>query len=289
MNLFKFQDHIFNVISLNNDKMTVQYDVIVATLYTTLFDILKYYRTKKHIYLVQGYETDFFPYGYFFRSVAEKTYSVPFGVEYITISKWCENWLWKKYRKISRYAHNGIDFDKFNQHRREFSEKKIRILIEGDSSSFYKNVDESFKIIEKLDKNKFEIWYLSYNGKPKDWYKIDKFINKFPHEKVNKIYEECDILLKSSWLESFSYPPLEMMATGGYCIVVPNEGNKEYLIDGQNCLFYKLGDIDSAINNIKRLITDKQLQNYLYEHGLETAKKRNWKNFEKEIIDLYRN
>ena len=289
MNLFKFQDHNFNVISLNSDKMTVQYDVIVATLYTTLFDILKYYRTKKHIYLVQGYETDFFPYGYFFRGVAEKTYSVPFGVEYITISKWCENWLWKKYRKISRYAHNGIDLNEFNQHRREFSEKKIRILVEGDSSSFYKNVDESFKIIEKLDKNKFEIWYLSYNGKPKDWYKIDKFINKLPHEKVNKIYEECDILLKSSWLESFSYPPLEMMATGGYCIVVPNEGNKEYLIDGQNCLFYKLGDLDSAMNNIKRLIADTQLQNHLYKYGLETAKKRNWKNFQNEIINLYSN
>ena len=167
--------------------------------------------------------------------------------------------------------------------------KKIRILIEGDISSFYKNVDESFKIIEKLDKNKFEIWYLSYNGKPKDWYKIDKIINKLPHDKVNKIYEECDILLKSSWLESFSYPPLEMMATGGYCIVVPNEGNKEYLIDGQNCLFYKLGDIDSAIKNIKRLIADTQLQNHLYKYGLETAKKRNWKNFQNEIIDLYRN
>ena len=41
------------------------------------------------------------------------------------------------------------------------------------------------------------------------------------------IYSECDILLKSSWLESFSYPPLEMMATGGYCIVAPNDGNKE--------------------------------------------------------------
>ena len=201
INLFKFQDHNFNVISLNDDMMTVQYDVIVATFCTTLFDILKYYRTKKHIYLVHGYETEFYPYGYFFRSVAENAYSVP-GVEYITISKICEKWLWKKYKK------------------------KIRILVEGDSSSFYKNVDESFKIIEKLDKNKFEIWYLSYNGKPKDWYKIDKFINKLPHDKVNKIYEECDILLKSSRLESFSYPPLEMMATGGYCIVVPNEGNK---------------------------------------------------------------
>ena len=158
--------------------------------------------------------------------MAENAYSVP-GVEYITISKMCEKWLWKKYRKKTRYSPYGIDLNEFNQHRREFSKKKIRILVEGDSSSFYKNVDESFKIIEKLDKNKFEIWYLSYNGKPKDWYKIDKIINKLPHDKVNKIYAECDILLKSSWLESFSYPPLEMMATGGYCIVVPNEGNKD--------------------------------------------------------------
>ena len=263
INLFEFENHKFNIISLNNVIMASQYDVIVATLYTTLFDILSYYRTKKHLYLVQGYETDFYNYGSFFRGIAEKTYSVPFGVEYITISKWCENWLWKKYRKKSKYAPNGIDINSFKQHKRNFNERKIRILIEGDSSSFYKNVDESFKIIEKLEKDKYEIWYMSNNGKPKDWYKIDKFFNEIPHEKVNRIYEECDILLKSSLLESFSYPPLEMMATGGYSIVVPNGGNKEYLFDGKNCLFYKSGDLDSAVNCIKRLIADEQLQNYL--------------------------
>ena len=236
---------------------------------------------------MQGYETDFYLYGSYFRGVAEKTYSVPFCVEYITISKWCEKWLWKKYRKKPRYAPNGIDFDKYNFHRRELKEKKIKILIEGDSSSYYKNIDESFKIVEKLDENKFEIWYLSNNGKPKDWYKIDKFFNKVSHEEVKLIYEESDILLKSSLLESFSYPPLEMMATGGYCIVVPNGGNREYLMDGENCLFYKSGEIDSAINCIKRLIDDEQLQNYLYKNGLETAKKRDWKNFHNDIIDLY--
>jgi len=160
-------------------------------------------------------------------------------------------------------------------------------LIEGSSYTFFKNVDESFKIIEKLDKNKFEIWYMSYGGKPKVWYQIDKFFYKISKDKVNQIYEKCDILLKSSWLESFSYPPLEMMATGGYCIVVPNEGNKEYLIDGENCLFYKLGDIDSAISNIQKLILDEKLQNYLYENGLKTAKNRDWKNLKNEILDLY--
>ena len=160
-------------------------------------------------------------------------------------------------------------------------------MIEGDSSSFYKNVDESFKIIEKLDKNQFEIWYLSYNGKPKSWYYVNKFFNKISHEKVNQIYYESDILLKSSWLESFSYPPLEMMATGGFSIVVPNEGNKEYLKDGENCLFYKLGDINEAIKAIKTLISDKKLQENLFRKGIETARERNWKNFRNQIIHLY--
>ena len=97
---------------------------------------------------------------------------------------------------------------------------------------------------------------MSYQGKPKNWYRIDKFLSKIPYDKIGNVYKQCDILIKSSYFESFSYPPLEMMATGGYCIVVPNDGNIEYLKNEENCLFYKLGDIDSAIHSIERLISD---------------------------------
>ena len=45
---------------------------MVATLYFTIYSVLGYYKTKKHIYLVQGYETDFYSYGSFFRGVTEK-------------------------------------------------------------------------------------------------------------------------------------------------------------------------------------------------------------------------
>ena len=285
--LFEFEGHLFNCLSLENNILRAQYDIVVATFYSTLFSILNYYKTKRYLYLVQNYETDFYPYGTNFRYIAEKTYSAPNFIEYATISKWCKKWLWKKYQKKSKYIPNGIDFHNFTSHKRELKHKKIRILIEGDCTCHYKNVDESFKIAEKLDKNKFEIWYLTYNSISKDWYRIDKFLYDLPHEKVNEIYNECDILLKSSWLESFSYPPIEMMATGGYCIVAPNGGNKEYLKDGENCLFYQLGDINSAIKNINRLITDERLQNILYENGLNTAKNRDWKNFKKQIISLY--
>lgn len=67
--------------------INAQYDVLVATLYSTIFIVLNYSKVKRRLYLVQGYETDFFPYGNLERSVAEKTYSIPFGMEYINISK----------------------------------------------------------------------------------------------------------------------------------------------------------------------------------------------------------
>ena len=77
---------------------------------------------------------------------------MPFNIQFVTISKWCESWLWKKYKKKAKYIPNGIDSDNFPPHKINLKNKKIRILIEGDSESYYKNVDESFKIIEKLDK-----------------------------------------------------------------------------------------------------------------------------------------
>ena len=78
-----------------------------------------------------------------------------------------------------------------------------------------------------------------------------------------------------------------MMATGGYSILVSNEGNKEYLKDGENCLLYKLGDINDALNNIKRLINDEKLQKKLYVNGIKTAQNRSWKNYKDQIISLY--
>ena len=37
--------------------------------------------------------------------------------------------------------------------------------------------------------------------------------------------------------------------------------------------YYKLGDINDAINCINRLISDNKLQDKLYVNGLKTAKK----------------
>jgi hypothetical protein len=112
------------------------------------------------------------------RGIVEKTYNIPYNIEYITISKWCKAWLLKKYGHNSKFDSNDINLEYFEEHKRNLEKQKVRILIEGDSSSHYKNVDESFKIVEKLDKNNYEIWYMSYKGKPKFWYRVDRFLNE---------------------------------------------------------------------------------------------------------------
>ena len=208
-------------------------------------------------------------------------------VKFITISRWCQEWLKEEMHHDSQYAPNGIALENFPAVKRDFSKQKIRILIEGNCGVEYKNVDESFKIVEKLDPERFEVWYLSYNAKPKDSYRVDKFFNKVPYEEVGKIYQQCDILLKTSYLESFSYPPLEMMATGGYCVVVPNGGNMEYLVDGENFLLYSLGDIEAGVKAVERLCSDSGLRERLYEGGLKTAQSRSWETCEPDIVKLY--
>ncbi len=261
-------------------------DKAVATLWSTVDFMKTYANIQERYYFVQNYETNFYPPGEFFRFTANQTYSTLLPMHYITISKWCQDWLKEKYQRDSAYARNGINLQNFPIRKREFN-GKIRILIEGNSTDYYKNVDESFHIVEKLDKEKYEIWYMSYLGKPKDWYRVDKFFLKVPNHEVGKIYEQCDIMLKSSLLESFSYPPLEMMATGGYCVVAPNGGNVEYLVDEENCLLYEQGNIESAIQAIERICKESDLRDKLYENGLASAKSRDWEQLTDEILALY--
>ena len=283
----KNSDGEVNVVSGVKHEFYAKFDSMVATLYTTLDYIKRYPDVKNRYYLVQNFETDFSDFGSPAKRIANATYVGNEEIKYITISKWCEKWLYSDFGQKAKYASNGIDLDRFEFRERIF-DGKIKILVEGNSDDYYKNVDESFRITNKLDRNKYEIVYLSYQGQPKEWYKVDKFYHRVPNDKVGKIYSECDILLKTSILESFSYPPLEMMATGGYVVAMPNEGNKEYLKDEENCLFYEQGNIDEAVEKIEKIVNDAALRKKLMENSKKVVASRDWKKVEKEVLELYK-
>ncbi|MBR2586920.1 glycosyltransferase [Candidatus Saccharibacteria bacterium] len=275
-----------NVVSDVAYDIDCRFDTLVATLWATLEFVKTYPEVKSRAYLVQNFETDFAPVGSDAKAEANATYNSFADIKYLTISEWCKDWLKSDFGKTAIYAPNGIDLSRFKFKERSMK-GKIKLLVEGNSADYYKNVDEAFRIVEKLDPKKFEIHYLSYEGEPKSWYRVDKFHHRVSSDEVHKVYESCDILLKSSLLESFSYPPLEMMATGGFAVVAPNDGNAEYLSDGDNCLLYEQGDIDSAVEKITRLVEDEALRKRLETGAKITVHSRDWKHIEDRIVKLY--
>ena len=263
-------------------------DTGVATLWDTLDFLKRYPKMGKIKYLVQNFETDFYLPGDPLRPQANATYLDTAGVEYLTISPWCKSWLKDRFGQECRSVPNGIELAAFAPVERDFSTKKIRILVEGDCDSEYKNVDEAFRVIQLLDPERFEVWYMTYTGTKKPWYRVDNFLGSVPHDEVADVYCQCHILLKTSILESFSYPPLEMMATGGFVVAVPNDGNAEFVEDGVNCLTYGRGDVEEGAKAINSIVEDEQLRRRLREGGLETARARDWSSLEEQIVDMYR-
>ena len=279
-------DYIF-VVSKYKTEFSQRVEVMVATMWLTLEFVQKYYNCVKKKYLVQNMEAEFYKAGMYEKRKANASYYKQIGIEYITISKWCQDWLEERFGVESQYAPNGIDLSIFPKIERDFN-GKLKILIEGNCKDYYKNVDESFMITNELDRDKYEIHYLSYEKEPKKWYKVDKFYHKVPHDEVGKIYGACDILLKTSILESFSYPPLEMMATKGLVVALENGGNVEYLKNDYNCLFYERGNIKDAIEKIELLRNDSNIRQKLIKNGINTAKSREWQKIENDILKLYR-
>ena len=288
---YQYRNNIegFNVVTMYKTNLDATFDSLVATLWSTLKYVKKHPNVKNKLYFVQNLETDFYVHGQTIPRVeANATYGDETDVKYITMSLWCQKWLKERFGQDSKYVSNGIDLEYYPQKERAFQkDKKVKILIEGDSKSEYKNTDEAFRIVEKLDPAQYEISYLSYRKEPKDWYRVDHFYNRIAPEKVGEVYASCDILLKTSLLESFSYPPLEMMATGGVSVVVPNDGNVEYVKNGYNCLFYEAGDIESGVNKISQLVDNKKLRDDLIKNGLETARNYKWEQHEKNIVKVY--
>ncbi len=283
-----FGKYEFPVIRSRDGGMCAEADTLVATLFTTEKFVAEYPRAGSRKYLVQNYEIGFNAPGNQERLKASRSYCDRERVDYITISQWCRKWLAEKYGIQAGYAPNGLDTKIFRFRKRDYSEK-IRILIEGNSDDSYKNVDESFRIVSLLNPAKYEIWYVSYQGRPKAWYRCDRFFNRVSYEKMPSLYRKCHFLLKSSVLESFSYPPLEMMATGGIAVVRQNEGNIEYLRDGYNCVFYDPAHLEQVPEIIERLVRDETARNTLISNGRETALSREWENLRGTVLELYKN
>ena len=120
--------HSFSCIAFADGSYANQsyYDLMVATMWTTVDYVRNYPRVGQRAYLVQNYETDFYTHDNPERLDCESTYYLPCGWHYLTISRWCAEWLRERYGQNVGEMRNGIVLKQFQPGKRKIEGRKAR-------------------------------------------------------------------------------------------------------------------------------------------------------------------
>jgi glycosyltransferase involved in cell wall biosynthesis/GT2 family glycosyltransferase len=94
-------------------------------------------------------------------------------------------------------------------------------------------------------------------------------------EQVNELFNRATVFVQTSIHEGFALPPLEAMATGAAVVCTDAHGNRDFCVDGENCLMPE-ADPGAVTAAILRLLRDPPLRERLGRAGIETAQDYAW-------------
>ena len=105
-----------------------------------------------------------------------------------------------------------------------------------------------------------------------------------PDNRLGELFCEASVFVQTSTHEGFCLPILEAMASGTPVVCTDADGNRDFCVDGENCLMVadRSEDVAAAVT---RLLTDPALAKRLAAAGTRTAGEYAW---ESRIDELER-
>jgi GT2 family glycosyltransferase len=226
------------------------------------------------VYFVQDIETSYYPDDESVRHAVIDSYRPEF--RYMTISSWNR----ERLRELGLDAvliPPGIDLDTFHV-RPDVGRREDMVLALGRSNPL-KNLPLTI-----------DAWR-SLQGRPEGGERPElclfgiepelaegqgmRYIESPTDEQVNALFNEATVFVQTSSHEGFALPPLEAMATGGAVVCTDAHGNRDFCVDGENCLMPE-PDAIAVGAAIARLLGDPELRERLGRAGIETAKDYAW-------------
>ncbi|HVV77670.1 MAG TPA: glycosyltransferase family 4 protein [Mycobacteriales bacterium] len=102
-------------------------------------------------------------------------------------------------------------------------------------------------------------------------------------------YRLADVVVfPSQWGEPFGLVPLESMACGTPVIASGTGGAAEFLVDGENCRLFKVGDAEDLTRALLEVADDPALRATLVRGGLTTARTITVDRCAQELLVLHR-
>lgn len=116
-----------------------------------------------------------------------------------------------------------------------------------------------------------------------------EYIKYKNRQQLADIYSKATIYVNTSLGESFGLPALEAMASNTAVVLSDTVGAKEYAVNMQNCILTEVSNASQTAEAIKKLLNNKKLRDEITQNGLKTAKKYNWDNSLKGLLNTLSN
>jgi GT2 family glycosyltransferase len=221
------------------------------------------------VYFVQDIETSYYPKDEAMRGAVLASYRQEF--RYMTISSWNRDRL-RELGLDAELIPPGIDLDNFRP-LPDIKRRKDMILALGRSNPL-KNLKLTLDAWRALPDPRPELCLFGIEPELAREPGV-RYVSAPSDKEVNRLFNEATVFVQTSRHEGFCLPPLESMATRGAVVCTDAHGNRDFCIDGKNCLMPKPTRA-SVTAALRTLLTDEPLRHRLGMEGVETARDYSW-------------
>jgi GT2 family glycosyltransferase/glycosyltransferase involved in cell wall biosynthesis len=220
------------------------------------------------VYFVQDIETSYYPDHERARHAVLDSYRPEF--RYMTISSWNR----ARLRELDLDAEliaPGIDLQTFRP-RTDVRRREDMVLALGRTNPL-KNLPLTLAGWRSLREPRPELCL--FGIEPELAQRGMRYVESPSDEQVNELFCEATVFIQTSVHEGFALPPLEAMATGAAVVCTDAHGNRDFCVDGVNCLIPQPNP--AAVGaGLARLLGDGELRAQLGRAGIETAQEYAW-------------
>ena len=220
------------------------------------------------VYFVQDIETSYYPDHERARHAVLDSYRPEF--RYMTISSWNR----ERLRELDLDAElipPGIDLENFRP-RPEIARREDMVLALGRTNPL-KNLPLTLAGWRALSQPRPELCL--FGIEPELARDGVRYVDTPSDERVNELFCEATVFIQTSVHEGFALPPLEAMATGAAVVCTDAHGNRDFCVDGVNCLMPEATPAAVA-GALQRLLADPELRAELGRAGIATAQEYAW-------------
>ncbi len=221
------------------------------------------------VYFVQDIETSYYPDHERARHAVLDSYRPEF--RYMTIS----NWNRERLHELDLDAElipPGIDLETFRP-RPDVERRPDMVLALGRSNPL-KNLPLTLAAWRALKQPRPELCMFGIEPELADEEGM-RYVVSPDDEHVGELFSQATVFVQTSTHEGFALPPLEAMATGAAVVCTDAHGNRDFCVDGVNCLMPD-PDVAAVTVALEQLLADPELRERLGKAGIETAQEYAW-------------